>query len=346
MRKSNLANWKSSRYDRPMQLESRTCQCGNIFRVLPASQIKYCSAFCTPDGLGWKNISTEGKKYMVPIPEGYIEMTEFSARCSVPLPTCYLWINQDKIPNIKVGKNRAVKWPEIKDNPLVLRYQVKKGIKGDARLADGSRLSGRNIQYVLMDESTTKAPGGPSPKLSAGDSRTTREEEKTMLETRTDSQKSVERPDWPIEKTTTGGSVKDGIDLMRSREALQTPADQSWRDETPTARPSSGPGIGLIASTDSSESKSTETAVTPSEPSIGRLMNCEEERVASISLIDESLTLLHSQLRRCATRTDTTPIQDRDQIERARLAIKTADSMGKLVRLKIDAIKTFHDVSK
>jgi len=89
-----------------------------------------------------------------------------------------------------------------------------------------------------------------------------------------------------------------------------------------------------------------ETDVIPAEKSTGQLLTLEQEKVASMSCIDDVVERLHWQMKRCAIRDHQAPITEKFEVERANLAIKTASTISQMIKLKLSAVKIYHDIRK
>lgn len=80
------------------------------------------------------------------------------------------------------------------------------------------------------------------------------------------------------------------------------------------------------------------------------LLSCEEEKLASLSLVDDVTQRLHLQMQRLTvSHTDVTTCKDplgasHSERQRVGLALKTASEIGKMIRLKIDAVRVFRDL--
>lgn len=111
---------------------------------------------------------------------------------------------------------------------------------------------------------------------------------------------------------------------------------------------SNEPGITDLTKTDSPKSAPTATVESPSEMSAGQLLSLEEEKLASLSLVDDVTARLHLQIKRLTLRPETVvydPIEaSHSERQRAGLALKTASEIGKMIRLKLDAVKVFRDL--
>ena len=85
------------------------------------------------------------------------------------------------------------------------------------------------------------------------------------------------------------------------------------------------------------------------ERSIAPLLNLEEEKLASTSLVDECLGRLHLQMKRLTLREDSAALDpigsSHNERQRVSLAIKTASEISKMVKLKLEAVKVFKELS-
>lgn len=105
---------------------------------------------------------------------------------------------------------------------------------------------------------------------------------------------------------------------------------------------------GMLQTESQNLQKSThdETEMTLADKSQKQLMNSDEALLASTSFVDDAITRLSWQMKRLAPTENVKAINldDKDQVALANAACKTAGAMASLVKLKLNALKTFHEI--
>jgi hypothetical protein len=129
-------------------------------------------------------------------------------------------------------------------------------------------------------------------------------------------------------------------------EARPTYDAQETQNEIKIVMPSSDDGTGKSELSALAESMRPATAVVRPETSTAPLLSAEEEKLASLSLVDECLERLNLQMRRLTIRqAGPAPLDpigaSHSERQRASLAINTAREISRMVRLKVDAVKAF-----
>lgn len=124
---------------------------------------------------------------------------------------------------------------------------------------------------------------------------------------------------------------------LEKRPSMMLSKFESETEKDSAKSTSSGVSVELVTS----EKKQTveEEQGSLGESQTSRLLNSAEERLISMSLVDGVLLRLDSQMARLEPRVRLPgeELDDELEIDRANAMLATANSMGKLIRLKVDA---------
>jgi hypothetical protein len=200
---------------------------------------------------------------------------------------------------------------------------------------------GSNTASTDEGESFLRAPGGASQLLSEDG---WPESRRTAIATTMTPPTARRRTD-PVPGTS-ARTLHDMLASTKRGGALSTSSAAPELGAIPSTEPSSVPGTALTERSASQKSAPTEIECSPAGSSIGPLISAEEEKLASLSLVDECLERLNLQMRRLTLRSDggreVDPIgASHSERQRVGLALKTASEIAKMVRLKLDAVKVF-----
>lgn len=102
-----------------------------------------------------------------------------------------------------------------------------------------------------------------------------------------------------------------------------------------------------VEESDLSTSRNIATRETPHENSIGQYLTPEEEKLASTSLCDEVIERLSWQLRRHTLRGEQKAdlkMIGKEEIDRSKIVIGTVAQIASMIRLKLEAVRTFRDI--
>lgn len=107
------------------------------------------------------------------------------------------------------------------------------------------------------------------------------------------------------------------------------------------------PGTEETKSESGSRSMTIVTSEIPPGSSTKQLLNSNEEQLASVSLVDDVLNRLHKQVKRLVPdQFEHEMIGTQQEHLRVKSVVETTKQIASLVRLKLEAAKTFHDINK
>lgn len=142
-------------------------------------------------------------------------------------------------------------------------------------------------------------------------------------------------------------SAPNIMPLMPSSGANLIESNKKEESEIPTMPQNREIGIATLESNALEASPQTAIATLHNETSTEQLLSYEEAKLASTSLCDEVIERLHWQLKRHSLRGDQNTqveIAGHNEIARSKIVIGTASEIGKMIRLKLDAVKMFHEI--
>jgi hypothetical protein len=209
--------------------------------------------------------------------------------------------------------------------------------------------SGSNTRSARMEESLSKAHGEPSRKPAlgelmrlqdgGGDTRTTKNLDVNNLNT----QKIETKERAPIEES--GGRVSPTWS-----ESYETPGVLIKPEEIRKEMKNNESGTEASEKSDSLKSAQAEIVEYHPASSTAPLLNSEEVKLASMSLVDDAIERLHWQMKRLTLRgadqIDDTALYTKTEVRRAKMVCDAAKSLSSLVKLKLDAVKIFRELEK